>query len=136
MENKFVMNVFFITACGSGNLEEVGRIWNKGGVDIHALNECAFLWSCSLGQIHIVEWLWNKGIEIGSPIDIHVEDNFVFQRKNKCVLYLFKKGLYPNKEISTDLYYLWKSSLHSVQIVRKSSFIVPFLNEIILSLIK
>ena len=133
-------NELFLRACQRGHLLIAEWLWNKGieiglFIDIHTDNNEPFRMACWAGHIHIIEWLWNKGVEIGSPIDIHAINDYVFHYANKSVLYLFKMGLYPNIEVSTDLYRLWKSGTHSVQIAKKSSFLSPYLNEIVVNYI-
>jgi hypothetical protein len=65
-----------------GHFEIAKWLHSLGGVDIHAKNDEAFLYSCYKGQIEMAKWLYSLGAvvsntyRIESAVNIHTDDTY------------------------------------------------------------
>ncbi len=50
-------NDYFQCVCQNGHLEVAKWLYSLGGVNIHASNDYAFIYSCGNGHLEVVKWL-------------------------------------------------------------------------------
>ena len=63
----------FIDACEFGDFDEAKRLY-KLGVNIHALDDVAFLWTCYRGDSKMTKWLVSLG-----DVDIYIKQNYALR---------------------------------------------------------
>ncbi len=92
------INDLFNHPCVCNSIEVAKLLYSFGGIDLHIGNERFFIIVCSEGYFEFAKWLYDTSIIEGNVINIHAEDDYVFEHvcqsdKNfDLVLWLYNLG--------------------------------------------